>query len=297
MRKLTLPILATAAAGVTLLAGCASPEASLADTGDEADLSIAVVHGWDEGVAVSVLWQAILEERGYRVDLDYLDIAPAFTGLATGDIDLYLDSWLPNTHADYLERYGDDIDELGVWNREGRNTIAVNADAPIDSLEELAANAELFQNRLVGADPGAGLTRMTKENAIPQYGLEGMDFLVSSSPAMLAELDGAMQRGENVVVTLWQPHWAYDVYDLKNLADPKGAMGASEEMTSFSRQGLAEVAPVATGWLADFEIDMDTLTSLETALFVAHEGDDYREPIAAWIEENRDWVDSLTPEA
>ncbi|MGO3885409.1 MAG: glycine betaine ABC transporter substrate-binding protein, partial [Mycetocola sp.] len=254
--------IAALAVGALTLTACSSGASATTDNGDAAELSIAVVHGWDEGIAVSVLWEAILEEHGYDVSLEYADIAPVFTGLAGGDYDVFMDSWLPNTHAAYLEQFGDDITELGVWNSEGRNVIAVNADAPIDSLDELAANADLFDNRLVGTDPGAGLTKMTQENAIPEYGLENMEFLTSSSPSMLAELDGAMAEGRDIVVTLWQPHWAYSVYDLKNLEDPKGAMGGAEDMTSFSRIGFAEDSPVAAKWLSDFTIDMDTLASL-----------------------------------
>ena len=47
-------------------------------------------------------------------------------------------------------------------------------------------------------------------------------------------------------------------------------------------------------WLSNFEIDLPTLTSLESALLVDYTGDDYDKPVAAWIEENREWVDSLT---
>jgi len=289
--------LSTAAIGTLLLAGCTADAGTAGTDGagaEKKDLSIAVVYGWDEGIAVSVLWEAILEEQGYDVTLDYVDIGPAFAGLSTGDFDVFMDSWLPNTHESYLDEYGDDITELGVWNSEGRNTIAVNADAPIDSLEELAANADLFGNRIVGTDPGAGLTKMTEENAIPQYGLEGMDFIISSSPAMLTQLQAATEAGENIVVTLWQPHWAYDSYDLKNLEDPKGAMGGSEDMTSFSRLDFEDDSPQAAEWLSAFEIDLPMLTSLESALLVDYTGDDYAEPVAAWIDENREWVDTLT---
>lgn len=292
----TIPIaaVATAAVGALLLSGC-SADAGASDEGGEAkDVSIAVVYGWDEGIAVSVLWEAILEEKGYDVTLEYLDIGPTFTGLATGSVDVFMDSWLPNTHAAYLDEYGEDINKLGVWNSEGRNAIAVNADAPIDSLEELAENAHLFDNRIVGTDPGAGLTKMTKDNAIPMYGLEDMEFVVSSAPAMLAELKAATDAGENIVVTLWQPHWAYDVFPVKNLEDPKGAMGEAEEMTSFSRLGFEDDSPQAAEWISEFEIDMPRLTSLETALLVDYTGDDYAEPVADWIEDNREWVDSLT---
>ncbi|MGO2660095.1 glycine betaine ABC transporter substrate-binding protein [Mycetocola reblochoni] len=294
MRIRPAATIATIAAGTLALTACSGQATSTTENGDASDISIAVVHGWDEGIAVSVLWEAVLEEKGYDVDLEYVDIAPAFTGLAGGDFDVFMDSWLPNTHAAYIDEYGDDITELGVWNREGRNVIAVNADAPIDSLEELADNAELFDNRLVGTDPGAGLTAMTTEKAIPQYGLEDMEFLVSSSPSMLAELDGAMAEGRNIVVTLWQPHWAYSSYELKNLEDPLGAMGGDEDMTSFSREGFADDAPVAAGWLSDFTIDMDTLASLEEHLIVGNETAEYDGRIAEWIADNREWVDSLT---
>lgn len=294
MKSRHIAALSITAVGTLVLAGCSSESGASETNGEAKDLSIAVVYGWDEGIAVSVLWQAILEEKGYNVDLDYADIGPTFAGLSTGDFDVFMDSWLPNTHEAYLDQYGDDITELGVWNSEGRNTIAVNADAPIDSLEELAANADLFDNRIVGTDPGAGLTKMTEENAIPQYGLEDMDFVISSSPAMLTQLQAATDAGENIVVTLWQPHWAYDSFDLKNLEDPKGAMGGSENMTSFSRKDFEKDSPQAAEWLSEFEIDLPTLTSLESALLVEYTGDDYAEPVAAWIDKNREWVDTLT---
>lgn len=294
MKKRHITAIAAAAACSLLLAGCSPSAEATVDNGDMKDVSITLVHGWDEGIAVSILWQAVLEEKGYDVTLDYADIAPAFAGLSTGDYDVFMDSWLPNTHAEYVEEYGENISKLGVWNSEGRNTIAVNADAPIDSLDELAENADLFGNRIVGIDPGAGLTRMTEENAIPDYGLDGMDFIISSAPAMLTELQTATDAGENIVVTLWQPHWAYDSFPIKNLKDPKGAMGDAEDMTSFSRLGFQEDAPQAAGWISAFDIDMPTLTSLESALFVDYTGDEYAGPIADWIEDNREWVDALT---
>jgi len=294
MKSRHIAALSFTAIGGLLLSGCSAGEAATLENGDAKDLSIAVVFGWDEGIAVSVLWEAILEEKGYDVALDYADIGPTFAGLSTGDYDVFMDSWLPTTHASYLEEFGDDITELGVWNSEGRNTIAVNADAPIDSLEELAENADLFNNRIVGTDPGAGLTKMTEENAIPQYGLEEMEFVISSSPAMLSELKAATDAGENIVVTLWQPHWAYDSFPIKNLEDPLGAMGEAEEMTSFSRIGLEDDSPQAAEWISNFTIDLETLTSLESALLVDYTGDEYDAPVAAWIDENREWVDTLT---
>ena len=80
------------------------------------------------------------------------------------------------------------ITDLGAWNDESKLTVVVNEDAPIDSLEELADNADLFDNTIVGIEPGAGLTLAMENEVIPGYGLEDMDFTTSSTPAMLAEL-------------------------------------------------------------------------------------------------------------
>lgn len=52
-------------------------------------------------------------------------------------------------------------------------------------------------------------------------------------------LKAATDAGENILVTVWQPHWACDSFNLKNLDDPKGAMGGSEDMSSVSWSGRA----------------------------------------------------------
>ena len=151
-RKRLASGIALAGAATLVLAGCAGGDAgsAAAEGGADRPIQLAVFNGWDEGIAASVLWTAILEEQGYDVELTYADVAPVYAGLAGGDFDLVLDTWLPITHADYMDQYGDDIVDLGAWNDEAKLTIAVNEDAPIDSLDELAANADAFGNQIVG---------------------------------------------------------------------------------------------------------------------------------------------------
>ncbi|GGE93950.1 glycine betaine ABC transporter substrate-binding protein [Mycetocola zhadangensis] len=286
---------AAVAAGLVALTGCtAGSESAALENGDEKEITIAVFNGWDEAVASSVLWQSILEDEGYDVTLEYADPAPVFTGLAASDYDLTLDVWLPFTHKSYFEQYGDDIVDLGAWNAEGKNAIAVNADAPIDSIAELADNAELFGNRIVGIEPGAGLTMATEERVIPTYGLEDMEYITSSTSAMLTELTSATKAGENIAVTLWEPHWAYSEFPLKNLEDPEGALGETESIHTFAASGFTESHPTVAGWFENFEMDLDTLYSLENALFVDYDGDDYAPIVEKWIEDNQEYVNSLT---
>jgi glycine betaine/proline transport system substrate-binding protein len=286
---------AVAATGLVALAGCSSGPAETVDNGDEKDVTVAVFSGWPEGEAVSYLWSSILEEKGYNVELEYPDVAAGFSGLSTGDYDVNLDVWLPVTHASYLDSFGDDIVDLGIWNNEATNNIAVNADAPVDSLDELADNAELFNSRLIGIEPGAGLTGITEEDVIPTYGLDDWDFTTSSTATMLSELKAATDAGENIAVTLWHPHWAYDAFDIKDLEDPKGALGDAEGIHSYGSADFEEKFPQFAEWLAAFEMDTETLGSLQNEMFNGGaDSSEYQSIVDAWIVENQDWVDGLT---
>ena len=224
-----------------------------------------------------------------------LGAGPVFAGLAKGDFDVAFDGWLPTTHKSYFDKYGDDLVDVGSWNDDAKLTLAVNADAPIDTIDELAAHADEFDNRIVGIEPGAGLTEAMEKKAIPEYGLDKMDFITSSTPAMLAELKKALHAGKNIAVTLWRPHWAYDAYDIKDLADPKGALGAAESIHTVTRTGFADDFADVNAWFTAFTMDSDLLFSLENAMFrEEHKQSEFPEIVKKWMSENQDYVDALT---
>lgn len=271
-----------------------SSEEGAEGTPNETPINIAVFNGWDEGIAVSHLWSQILESKGYNVEMTMADPGVVFAGTAAGDYDLNFDTWLPTTHEDYLESFGDDMEDLGFWYDEATLGLAVNSDSPITSLADLADNADVFGNRIVGIDSGAGLTRLTKDEVIPTYGLEDMDYVTSSTPAMLAELDSAMRADEDIVVTLWKPHWAYDAHDIRDLEDPEGALGEAESIHTFARTGFTADYPEVAEWISNFKMDSENLFDLENLMFNEQDSDDYAPIVADWIKDNQDWVDSLT---
>lgn len=295
--RLRMPKRALAVLGAALIVvvGGTAVTAASSSGGEKGEIRVAVFNGWPEGEAVSYLWKHVLEREGYSVRFEYADAGPAFAGLSTGDYDIAFDGWLPTTHAAYLEKYGDSLTDLGAWNDEAKLTIAVNKDAPIDSLDQLASHADTFGNRLVGIEPGAGLTAATQEKVIPAYGLHGLDFVTSSTPAMLAELTAAMAAGDDIAVTLWRPHWAYDQFELKDLADPKNTLGAAESLHSIGRADFAAAFPEIAGWVKDFALSSELLYSLENALFNSGApAKDYDRIVAEWMSEHTEYVDSLT---
>ena len=292
--------IATGTALALTLAACGGADAGTAAddaTGSGSDagpITIGVHSGWDEGIAVSHLWKNILEGEGHEVTLETADAGVVFTALAEGDYDLNFDTWLPLTHASYMEQYGDQLEELGTWYDDAKLTIAVNEDAPVDSLDQLAENADAFDNRLVGIEAGAGLTKTTQEAVIPTYGLEDMEYLISSTPAMLAELDSATAAGENIAVTLWRPHWAYDAYPIRDLEDPEGTLGDAEEIKVMGTSGFSEDHPDVADWIEGFTLTDEQLFSLENLMFNEMGGEDNDAAVEAWLEENPDLVEGIT---
>ncbi|MDO5723579.1 MAG: glycine betaine ABC transporter substrate-binding protein [Flaviflexus sp.] len=294
--KKTLALTAAIATG-SMLTACSNDEGGSEGSESAApdkNLSIGVAAGWDEGVVMSNLAAVVLEDNGYTVDLRDADVGVIYTGLSEGDFDLFLDAWLPITHKAYVEKYGDKIEDLGAWYEEAKLTFAVNNDSPITSIEELADNADAFDNAIIGIDAGAGITEVTQNEVIPTYGLESMDYKLSSTAAMLAELDGAMRRGDNIVVTLWKPHWAYAKFDIRDLEDPEGALGGTEAVHSFARAGFTEDYPEIAQALDDFSITDEELSDLENFVINENSDRDSREATREWLENNPEVRDRFT---
>src|SRR5699024_6806857 len=179
------------------------------------------------------------------------------------------------------------------WYDQATLNIAVNEDSPAQTIGDLKDMADQYNDRLVGIDPGAGLTNQTKNNVIPDYGLEDMEFVISSTSAMLAELKSATESGENIAVTLWHPHWAYDAFPIRDLEDPKGSLGDAEKIHTFANEGFSEEFPDVAEWIGNFTLSDDQLASLENIMLNENEGNKNLESAKTWLEENPDFQENL----
>ncbi|MFK3961356.1 glycine betaine ABC transporter substrate-binding protein [Guptibacillus hwajinpoensis] len=103
---------------------------------DGEEISLAYV-AWDSEIASTNVVAKVLESVGYEVKLTQLDAASMFIAVSEGDADAMVAGWLPITHADLLDEYGDNMDRLGV-NLEGAKTgLVVPSYVEADSIEDL----------------------------------------------------------------------------------------------------------------------------------------------------------------
>ncbi|RCV49694.1 glycine betaine ABC transporter substrate-binding protein [Marinitenerispora sediminis] len=294
--------LGAAVAALALVATACNGEGGGVATGPEdgggagQEISIGMIP-WEEDIAVTNLWKVVLEEQGYDVTIENVDVAPLYEGMARGDVDLFLDTWLPDTHADYWENYQDQLEDIGVWYDNATLELTVPSYVEdVDSIEDLRGREDEFGGEIVGIEAGSGLVRTVKENAVPAYGLEDYQLVESSTAAMLTELESAINAEEPIVVTLWRPHIAYAQYDLKDLEDPEGAMGEGEEIHMVGRAGFGADFPELNGWLQNFKLSDEQLGELEQSVLVDHK-DDEEEGARAWLRDNPDYLQGVMGEA
>lgn len=275
----------TAALAAPLLGGC---RAAARD-----EIRLAYVN-WADATALTYLARAVLQEKlGYEVEVTMADAAPVFTSVADGGHDAFLSAWLPVTHADYMEKYGDRLVDLGPNYVGTRIGLVVPAHVAPQSLDELNSYRDLFHGEIIGIDAGAGIMRIT-EQAIDAYDLQ-YTLLPSSEAAMTASLKDAVDKREAVVVTGWKPHWMFARWPLRFLQDPREVYGRSENIHTVVRPGFVEDRPDVAAFLRRYRLNAEQLQDLMERLRRSH--DRPTDVAVRWMREHEDvvngWVDGI----
>ncbi|PWW39019.1 glycine betaine ABC transporter substrate-binding protein [Chromohalobacter israelensis] len=276
-------------AGMALIAG-AGLAATTAQAQDKGTINLAYVE-WSSTVASTNVMRAVLEQAGYEVETSSLSAAAMWQSVATGDTDALLAGWLPTTHEDYYAQLKDQLVDTGV-NLDGTKLgLVVPADSEVDSIADLNAHADDFDNKITGIDPGAGIMRLT-DKVIEEYDLD-LNLQSGSGATMTAALKSAIANDEEIAVTGWTPHWMFARWDLKYLDDPKNVYGGAEQIHTIVRQGLEEDMPEAYAILDAFEWTAEDMG--EVMLMNQEEDSDPYENAKQWVEDNQDLVQEWLP--
>lgn len=285
--KLVVPLVALAlVAGFSIYDNAAD---GADEPGSKGTISFGYIPSWSDGRSTAFLLKNRLEEMGYKVELTGMnDAAVLYAGLDRGDVDLYPSAWPEVTHADYMKKYSSSIDDIGTYYDGAKLTLAVPSYSKLKSIEDLKGKSSQYGGRIVGIEPGAGLTKATKTQVIPQYGLDEYKLVTSSTPAMLTEVQKATAAKRDIVVTLWRPFWANGKFEMRDLEDPKGALGEAEGLHFLGKKGFADEFPEAAEYISQVKLDDKEYNSLEDT--VVNKYPEGQEPKAVddWLAKNPD---------
>lgn len=250
------------------------------------------MNNWAENIAISNMWEQILEKRGFNVELVVSQKGTVWTGIAEGELDLSPEVWLPYTDKPYIKEYKEEV-VVGEepWYKKTGLGLVVPTYVKIDSITDLNAHKQKFDSKIVGIDPGASLMDLTRK-ALKKYDLQ-YKLIESSGPGMMSALKKAYDNKEPIVVTLWNPHFAFARYDLKYLKDPKKVYGEGDDIYYMTREGFADDYPKVKKWFDNWKMSHKQLADLMAAI---NDAGDPKKGAANWIEKNQDLIKTWTPE-
>lgn len=287
--KFTWTALFAAAALALTACGAESEAEAEADESANKEVTIGYVV-WDEVLAPTYLWKHLLEEKGYEVELVQLEIAAVYSGVSQGDLDIYIGG-LRETHADYWDEFGDGFEIVSEWYEPLRHGLAVpDYVEDVNSIEDLAGQSDRFGGQIVGIEAGSGLMQELEE-ANEIYDLEGYDITGSSTAAMLQEFDTATSNDEDIVATVWNPHWAVAEYDMKFLDDPEEIFEDGDIYTVIATAD-ADLDEDLLNMLSNFDLEDEPFYDLLGELREAGEGNE-EQAVENWLgqEDNADLVE------
>lgn len=277
------------------LASCSSGSGGgESEAGGEKKVTLGAVQGWTDMTSTTAVLKVVLEKNGYTVDVTKVsDNTPLYAGLESNKINVLSSSWMERTHKDYWIRYGNKIDDVGVWYQGAQNFLAVPDYVDVKSIPELASHAAEFNNTITGIEPGAGLTQTTQKAVIPAYGLQDLKLVTSSTAAMLTELKTKIEKKEPIVVTLWKPFWANQTFPVRPLEDPK-TVYKPENLHTVANKEFASANPKVVEMLAAFKMTDEQFASLENTVVNEYGQDKEDEAAKAWLEKNPDFEAALS---
>jgi glycine betaine/proline transport system substrate-binding protein len=256
---------------------------------------------WEEGVAWTHLFAAILEdEMDYEVELTQAEVGPAYTSVAAGDQDFFMEAWLPNLHANYVE--GEDYVEVSMIYENAVLGLIVPeymAEDGVTQLSDLARPevVEKLNGQIIGIDPSAGMMIKTEEELIPKYGLDeaGIELVPSSDTRMMAALKSAIENEEYIVGMGWQPHSMFGRFDLVILEQDGPRIWEKNNVYILGRPGVDEDFPKVAEFFDNAIFTNDTIGPL--MVHIADSELDTLEAAREWKNENMEvWVDWIPEE-
>lgn len=291
MKNLFKATVAAAAIAVSVSACSGVAPSGTSGGGDDKSVNFATVAGFDDTVAITGLWSVLLEEKGYSVKTTTVDLAAGFSGIARGDLDGYLNAWLPSTHQAYIDKYKDDLvilDQPYFGNDE--LVLAVPESQPENTISDLVQNAAKYGSKIIGIEAGSGEMKILPDVLAKYDAQDKLSIVEGSTPAALAALKDGATNNKPVVIALWTPHWAFAAMPVKVLEDDRQGWPAADGSHVVLSKEFAEKHTDIKGWMEKSKLTDDQYASLMLAV---SEAKDPAEGAKKWLEtpENRQAAD------
>lgn len=236
---------------------------------------------WEDIVPITGVAKKVLEDKGYTVTVtEFAEWGIAYAALTRGDIQAMV-SQTDYIAQDYWNKNKGRIEKISTVSYGCYQTFAVPKYVQIDSIDELKEKSGQFGGKIIGIEPGSGLMREANV-ALKEYGLP-LQLVEGSTAGMTAALKSAVELKKPIVVTLWNPSWMFQKYDMKFLKDPKKVFSPPCAYHMIAQSGFSKNQPEARELLAAIYVPIEEITAINMAV---NNGQTMDKAIQGWIAAN-----------
>ena len=244
--------------------------------------------GWTDNTAQNGLFKTVLKGLGYETEDQVLALPVIMESLKNKDLDIFLDNWMPSNAAN-VQPYLDEksLDMLGA-NLEGAGYGPVVPDyvaaAGVKSVKDLAANADKFDKKFYGIEPGNDGNKIVQAKIDdPANGLEGWELVESSEQGMLAQAQKSMKNKEWIAFLGWTPHPVMGKMGLVYLSGFENDGFGDAQIKTLTRPGYSAECANVGKLLSNLKFDL----AMESSVMEAIDGGKDGETAAAeWLKAN-----------
>ena len=260
--------------------------------------------GWTDITATTAATTLVLEALGYKTDTKVLSVPVTYTGLAEGDIDVFLGNWMPTMEADLAPYRDAGKVETVRTNLEGaKYTLATNeagAALGITDFAAIAANKDALEGQIYGIEPGNDGNRLIIDMiASGPFKLDGFKVVESSEQGMLAEVAKASEDGRPIVFLGWEPHPMNANFKMTYLTGGDDFFGPNfggATVATNTRAGYVAECPNTGKLLSNLVFSLPMENEIMGAIL--NDGADARDAAKAWLAANptvwETWLDGVT---
>ncbi|CAD5110071.1 choline ABC transporter substrate-binding protein [Zestomonas carbonaria] len=187
--------------------------------------------GWADIAATTGVAMVLTEGLGYNPRKIMASVPIAFTGVKSGQVDVFLGYWAPSMDA-VIEPFTKNggVKVLPKANLEGaKYTLAVPtyaAEAGLKSFQDIARFKDQLDGKIYAIEPGNdGNLLIDKMIKSDQYGLGGFRMVESSEAGMIIQVQRAVKKQEPVVFLAWAPHPMNTQFDITYLSGGDDVFG------------------------------------------------------------------------
>jgi glycine betaine/proline transport system substrate-binding protein len=260
--------------------------------------------GWTDITATTAATSLVVEALGYETETKVLAVPVTYTGLAEGDIDVFLGNWMPTMEADIAPyRDAKTVDTVRTNLEGAKYTLATNeagAALGIKDFKDIAAHKDALEGQIYGIEPGNDGNRLISDMiASGPFGLDGFTVVESSEQGMLAEVDSKTSEGKPIIFLGWEPHPMNANFKMTYLTGGDDFFGPNlggATVATNTRAGYVTECPNTGKLLQNLSFTLAMENEIMGAIL--NDGTDPREAAKTWLAANptawEAWLDGVT---